>query len=175
MDIAKIIKESIDEYNRTKDDHVFTCVGCIFAKRLGLDCNSMRDCDECYMKSLSKLIEDDSICDDDGLCNNNDDDDICGVSKNNEAEFMRVVAKKYYFEAIDDFNTRCRNNIKMAAYIGHLSCTVPYSNDTNPHIIDVVKEKLENDGYVVTTPYDDDHAVISDVPGDPISLKISWD
>ena len=87
---------------------------------------------------------------------------------------MRVVAKKYYFEAIDDFNTRCRNNIKMAAYIGHLSCTVPYSNDTNHHIIDVVKEKLENDGYVVTTPYDDD-AVISDVPGDPISLKISWD
>lgn len=170
MDIAKIIKESIDEYNLLRNDNVFSCVGCVFAKNLNLDCNSMRDCDECYIKSFAKLIEDDSICD------NDDNDDICGVSKDNEAEFMRIVAKKYCLETISDFNTKCRNDIKMAAYSGHLSCDVPYSNyTTDRYVIDVVKEKLENDGYVVTTPYDNDDAVISDVPGDPISLKISWD
>ena len=79
MDISKIIKESIDEYSRIKDNNVVSCIGCVFAKHLNLDCNSMMDCDECYIKSFSKLV----------------DYNIFDEEPKNEAELIRKIAKEY--------------------------------------------------------------------------------
>lgn len=156
MDISKIIKESIDEYNRIRDNNVVSCVGCVFAKHLNLDCNSMMDCDECYIKSFSKLV----------------DYNIFDEEPRNEAELMRKIAKEHCLDAIDSLNNKCHDEIKKAAYDGRFSCSVTYS-DINRYVINVVKEKLENDGYAVITPYDDDRPISCD-DINCLSLRINW-
>ena len=156
MDIPKIIKDSIDEYNRIKDNNVVSCIGCVFAKNLNLDCNSMRDCDECYIKSFTKLI----------------DYNLFDEEPKNEAELMREIAKEHCLDAIDSLNDKCHDEIKKAAYNGRFSCAVTYS-DTNRYVAYAVKEKLENDGYIVTLPYDNDTAVCCR-DNNSVSLKINW-